>query len=363
MNILGVMSGNSCDGLDLCDVDIEIDSSYNLSYKIKNYSTIPFLEDEKKFIHSIRENEKYKIKENETKLTTIFINKIRMFSSLEHLDYISCHGQTVSHIDKVSSLQLFDAKLCYDSLGIPVIYNFRDNDIMNGGNGAPLMPFLDWLLFSDSSKDIVTLNVGGISNISHIPKSKLKDEVRGFDTGPGMCLVDMACRKLFNSSYDHDSKFSNQGLVDKKLLNELLDLPLVKKNPPKSMDINDFGEDIISQISISNSKLNNYDILRTLVEFTVESIHYNIYNFIKLDRRKFDLVISGGGTDHPLVRQGFIRRGYEVKSVSKFGIDSSAKEAFLMALLGASRAINLKSNIPTVTGACKYVTLGEIYAG
>ena len=363
MNILGVMSGNSCDGLDLCDVDIEIDSNYNLSYKIKQYSTIPFLEHEKKFIHTVRENEKYKIKENETKLTTIFIDKIRMFSSLEHLDYISCHGQTVSHIDKVSSLQLFDAKQCYDSLGIPVIYNFRDNDIKNGGNGAPLMPFLDWLLFSDSIKDVVTLNVGGISNISHIPKSKLKDEVQGFDTGPGMCLVDMACRRFFHSSYDNDSKFSNQGTVDKKILNKLLNLPLIKKDPPKSMDINDFGVDILNQILTSNSKLDNHDILRTLVEFTVESIHYNIYNFIKLDRCKFDLVVSGGGTDHPLVKQGLTKRGYRVKSVSKFGIDSSTKEAFLMALLGASKVLNLKSNIPTVTGASKYVTLGEIYAG
>ena len=363
MNILGVMSGNSCDGLDLCDVDVNIDSNYSLSYEIKKYSTIPFSENEKIFIHSIRENKKYKIKENETRLTTIFIDKIRMFSNLDHLDYISCHGQTVSHIDKISSVQLFDAKLCYDSFKIPVIFNFRENDIKSGGNGAPLMPFLDWLLFSHFSKDVVTLNVGGISNISHIPKSKSKDEVRGFDAGPGMCLADMACRQFFNSNYDVDSKFSSQGRVDRKFLNSLLDSPLVKKSPPKSMDINNFGEDIVNQMLVGNSELNKYDIIRTLVEFTVESIHYNIHNFIKLNRSDFDLIISGGGTDHPLVKQGLIDRGYKIKSVSDFEIDSSIKEALLMAVLGASRVIKLKSSMPSVTGASKDVILGEIYAG
>ncbi len=363
MNILGIMSGNSCDGLDLCDVDIDIDSGYNLSYKINKYSTIPFSEDEKLFIHSLREDEKYKIIENENKLTRIFIDKIRMFSTLGHLDYISCHGQTVSHIDRICSVQIFNAKLCYDTLKIPVVYNFRENDIKNGGNGAPLMPFLDWMLFSNSNKDIVTLNVGGISNISHIPKSKLKDDVRGFDTGPGMCLVDMVCRKLFDSRYDVDSKFSRKGSVNNRVLHGLLDSSLVKKKPPKSMDINDFGEDVVDQILTENPNLNKYDLLRTLVEFTVESIHYNISNFIKLNMSNFDLVVSGGGTDHPLVKEGLIKLGYKLKSVCDFEIDSSIKEALLIAVLGASRIIELKSSMPSVTGATKDVILGEIYAG
>ena len=245
---------------------------------------------------------------------------------------------------------------------IPVVCNFRENDIRNGGNGAPLMPFLDWLLFSDYSKDIVTLNIGGISNIAYIPKSKSKYEVRGFDTGPGMCLVDIACRLFFDSSYDPDAKFSKHGEVDSDILNKLLDSQLIKMIPPKSMDISDFGEDIINQISAMSPDLNHYDILRTLVEFTIESIDYNIYKFIKLNRFDFDLILSGGGTDHPLVKEGLLKRGYNITPISNFGIDSSIKEAFLIAVLGACRVLNLKSNMPPVTGAFNNVILGDIYA-
>ena len=169
--------------------------------------------------------------------------------------------------------------------------------------------------------------------------------------------------ELGNSKYDVDSKFSIKGSVNNRVLHSLLDSSLVKKKPPKSMDINDFGEDVVDQILTENPNLNKYDLLRTLVEFTVESIHYNISNFIKLNMSNFDLVVSGGGTDHPLVKEGLIKLGYKLKSVCDFEIDSSIKEALLIAVLGASRIIELKSSMPSVTGATKDVILGEIYAG
>ena len=210
MNILGIMSGTSCDGLDLCNVKIDINKEYSFNYEILNFSTIAFSNIEKKFIFSLRNDKNYKNKENEIKLTNIFINKIEKFSSnLNQIDYIACHGQTVLHIDKKISIQLFDAKYCFEKLDIPIIHNFRNNDIKYGGTGAPLMPFLDWLLFSNKFQDIVTLNIGGIANISHIPKSGKRDEVLGFDTGPGMCLVDLASKLFFDSDSDFNACFSN----------------------------------------------------------------------------------------------------------------------------------------------------------
>jgi len=363
MNILGIMSGTSCDGLDCCDVDININSDYQLKYKINKFSTLQYTDSEKFFLHSLRENKKYKNKKHETELTKIYLKKINEFSDLKKFSYIACHGQTVHHIDRVLSNQLFDYRFFFDECNIPVVYNFRENDIKNGGNGAPLMPFLDWLLFLDKKKNIVTLNIGGISNISYIPKNKQRDKVLGFDTGPGMCLVDMACRLFFNSRYDVDAIYSNKGKTNTNFLNQLLDLSCIKKAPPKSMDIMDFGDNIIDELIKSNPRANNYDIVRTFVEFSIESIDYNIRSFIKLNKNDFELVYSGGGGEHPLIKKGLIQRGYKVRSISSYGVDSSTKEALLIAILGACRVINLKNNMPSVTGASKNIVLGEIYSG
>ena len=173
MNILGIMSGTSCDGLDLCNVKIDLNKDYNFNYEILNFFTIPFSDIEKNFIFSLRNHENYTNKENEIELTNIFINKIKKFcSNLNQIDYIACHGQTVLHIDKKISIQLFDAKYCFEKLDIPIIYNFRNNDIKYGGTGAPLMPFLDWLLFSNKSEDIVTLNMTTGKYTAYDVKSK-----------------------------------------------------------------------------------------------------------------------------------------------------------------------------------------------
>ena len=198
MNILGLMSGNSCDGLDCCDVDINIDHNYQLKYKINKFSIEPYTSSEKSFLLSLRENEQYKIKKNKTILTEIYLNKINQFTKCEKFQYIACHGQTVHHIDKVISVQLLDYKLLYNTYNKPIIHNFRENDIKNGGNGAPLMPFLDWLLFLNTNENIVTLNIGRISNVTYIPKDRNRDKILGFDVGPGMNLVDKASKIFFN---------------------------------------------------------------------------------------------------------------------------------------------------------------------
>ena len=364
MNILGIMSGTSCDGLDLCNVKIDINKDYNFNYEILNFFTIPFSDIEKKFIFSLRNHDNYTNKENEIELTNIFINKIKKFcSNLNQIDYIACHGQTVLHIDKKISIQLFDAKYCFEKLDIPIIYNFRNNDIKYGGTGAPLMPFLDWLLFSNKSEDIVTLNIGGIANISHIPKSGKRDEVLGFDVGPGMCLVDLASKLLFDSDCDLNGRLSDNGKVIEDLLNDLLSIELIKSSPPKSMDIVDFDKNLFNKILNKFPKINERDLLRTLVQTTIESIDYNISKYLKLADKSFELIFSGGGTNHPIVKSSFLEKGYNVKMISDYGIDSSIKEALLIAALGACRINNLTSNMPKVTGASSKCFLGDIYAG
>ena len=198
MRVLGIMSGTSCDGLDCCDVEIDIDSNYNLQFHINTFNTIPFSELEKSFLLSSRDAENNKISKIETQVTEIFIEKIDKFINTTNFDIISCHGQTVKHISQVISIQLLDYRLLYKRFRKPIVYDFRSRDIFHSGTGAPLMPFLDWLLFSDINQEIITLNIGGISNVSYIPKNNMREKVLGFDTGPGMSLIDKATSKLFN---------------------------------------------------------------------------------------------------------------------------------------------------------------------
>ena len=130
---------------------------------------------------------------------------------MKEFQYIACHGQTVHHIDKVISVQLLDYKLLFNTYNKPIIHNFRENDIKNGGNGAPLMPFLDWLLFLNTNENIVTLNIGGISNVTYLPKDRNRDKILGFDVGPGMNLVDKASKIFFNEKCDMDGILSKNG--------------------------------------------------------------------------------------------------------------------------------------------------------
>ena len=361
MHILGIMSGTSCDGLDCCDVNIKIDSHYNLKFDINNFSTLPFSDSEKSFLLSVRDkvNQDLRI---ETQITDLFIKKIEKFTSSFNFDIIACHGHTVKHIDRVISVQLLDFKLLYKKFKIPITYNFRANDILHSGTGAPLMPFLDWLLFSNIDKEIITLNIGGISNITYLSKNKKREEVIGFDTGPGMSLVDKAVNKLFGNSYDIDGIFSKKGKINYNLLNHLMKHDFIIKIPPKSTDIEEFGSILLEQIISKSKSIDSYDIIRTLIQFTVDSINYNIIKFINLKDINYELVYSGGGTDNPVVLESLMKNNLNINSISKYGIDVSIKEALLIAVLGACRKLNLYANMPSVTGASSHCILGDIYS-
>ena len=361
MRILGLMSGTSCDGLDCIDVNLNLDKFYNFEFRINNFSTIKFTQEERLFLSSLRNIDYNSTNEDEARLTRIFINHINSFMNKYNnkYDIIACHGHTVKHIDKVISVQLISPEILYNIYKTPIVYNFRESDIYHGGNGAPLMPFLDYLLFGKSKSNVVTLNIGGISNITYIPTFRNKSNIIGFDTGPGMSLIDKASEIFFGEYIDRDSVYSRKGEINKILLNELMKIDYIYQAPPKSTDINEFGYTLINSIINKFSSISSFDIIRTLVQFTIDSIQLNIDKFIKTD--DFKLVYSGGGTEHPIISNWLNNMPCTTESISSYGIDSSIKESLLMASLGCSRVKEIPSNIPTVTGAKKCILLGDIY--
>ena len=361
MRILGLMSGTSCDGLDCIDVNLNLDKFYNFEFKINNFSTFEYTQEEKLFLSSLRDTNYNSTNEDEDRLSKIFINHINSFMNKynDRYDLIACHGHTVKHIDKVISIQLISPEMLYNIYKTPIVYNFRESDISHGGNGAPLMPFLDYLLFASSKANIVTLNIGGISNVTYIPNSGNKSKIIGFDTGPGMSLIDKASEIFFGESIDRDSVYSKKGKVNKILLNELMKIDYIFKVPPKSTDSNEFGYALINNIINKFSRISSFDIIRTLVQFTIDSIQFNINKYIKSN--DFKLVYSGGGTEHPIISTWLNNMTCITESISSYGIDSSIKESLLMASLGYSRVKKIPNNMPSVTGAKEYILLGDIY--
>ncbi len=356
------MSGTSMDGLDCCYVDISIVDDL-IKYNIIKYKTISFSGKIKKSISSIiGSDDEKKISNVNKELGVEFLHIVRDFIDEDHIELICMHGQTITHVDKIKTRQIGDPKYLFQYYNIPVIYDFRTQDILLGGNGAPLVPYLDWLLSKQNNETIFTINLGGIANITYIDKFSYRDKVIGFDTGPGMCLIDQYVQKYWNIDYDFDGKIARNGKINIDLLNELLKHPYLQKQFPKSTSREEFDLTYLQSIEKKHIKINNCDFLRTLVNFTAYSIYLNS-KLLQYNNEEIKIVISGGGAKNPLLVND-IKKMFGVNEIftsDYYGINIDIKEAFLMAVMGYSRYKNIYNNMPSVTGACEYSSYGKIY--
>ncbi len=350
------------DGLDCCYADINIDKNNNLKFEIIKYQTIPFSTIiNNNILQVIGSDDKDLIINCHNVLGICFLNIVKEFIGKNEIELISMHGQTISHIDKVKTLQIGNPMYLYEYFNVPVVYDFRTKDLLLGGNGAPLVPYLDWLLSKKYNKNILTLNLGGIANITYIPSDSNRNEVIGFDTGPGMCLIDQFVQLKWNIKFDINGKKAKKGRINQNLLNCLLKHPYITKPFPKSTSREEFDSNYIKEILTQYPKINKYDILRTLVFFTAKSIYINV-KFINRNEN-FILLISGGGANNNMLVADLANlfSKEKIHTSEFFNINIDAKEAFLMAVMGFSRFLNINNNMPSVTGARKYASYGKIY--
>jgi anhydro-N-acetylmuramic acid kinase len=280
-----------------------------------------------------------------------------------NLDLVGLHGQTVAHRDGRYTMQVGSPAQLAQRLGVPVVSNFREGDIAAGGNGAPLMPYLDWLLCRNRGPAL-TLNIGGIANLAAIPAVAARADVRGFDTGPGMCLIDEASRLLFDSQADLNARHSSSGTVNEHLLAELMSHPFINRQPPKSTGRDEFGSGMVAAL-VDRYPLPPEDFIRTLVRFTAGSIAENVRRFGNSPLDGGELIISGGGLRHPLVSSDLEAElpGLKVVTSEAVGVDPDFKEALLMAVLAVANLEGQPGNMPAVTGAGAEVILGQVTAG
>jgi len=363
ITILGMMSGTSMDGVDCIISKIKINDIYKLTFEIIEQKTIPIPNELRNKIELAVENPHLDYHSLCDEIGKFYSSSAMQLNNTKNLNIISIHGQTIFHEEKVKSIQIGNPYFLSKQFNIPVIHQFRIKDINAGGTGAPLMPFLDWLLLKNSNQLDFTLNIGGISNITVVSKNGSKNEVIGFDTGPGMALIDEYCNQIWGEPFDNNAKFSKNGKIIYELLDYLMSHPFIQMEFPKSTGRDIFGKNFILEIIKLFNQEKPENILRTFVAFTAKSISINlnkVRNFIKSEYRLF---ISGGGIHHPLLIKD-LKDYTQIKHIYHsdiLGIHPDYKEAFLMAVLGYTHFVNLTNNMPSVTGAKKNVVLGEKY--
>ncbi|BCD90553.1 anhydro-N-acetylmuramic acid kinase [Francisella halioticida] len=371
---IGIMSGTSLDGIDvaLCkirghglDTDIKL-----VSYKTYPYS-VNLFNDIKRSLDLSRSNAQLLCSLN-FKLGSEYANAVKdlvrnVDLSLKDIEFIANHGQTIYHQAMredgfiKSSLQLGDAATIAYECQTTVISNFRAGDIAAGGDGAPLVPYVDYILYRDKNKSRALHNIGGIANTTIIPKNASIEDVFAFDTGPGNMMINRAVEVLFDKNYDEDGNIAAEGKIIVDMLQELLEHPYLKSEPPKSTGRESFGIEYTDLIIDKYKENSAKDIVHTLTIFTAESISKAYDNFV-FDKHKLDQVIftGGGAYNKFLIKTISALLDTQVLTFEDIGQNSDAKEAIAFAVLGNETLNKNYNNIPTATGANNKVILGQV---
>lgn len=368
---IGLMSGSSCDGIDAALVRIKGDAP-DIRIKLVEFRTLPYSESMKRrLLNSRVESRELACLHHE--LGQLFADAALSLNALatqqgHTVDFVASHGHTVAHIPPGAShlgfgtLQIGEAAIIAHRLGIPVISDFRPRDMAAGGQGAPLVPYADWLLFHRDDESVGCLNIGGIANLTIVPPD-LKD-VFAFDTGPGNMPIDGAVRLLTKGRHHYDAKGAGaaKGKVDDALLEQLLSHPYYEKKPPKSTGREEFDAEVYLPKDIVNTeRYKPEDVMATVTRAVALSIARAYERFVKPEHTLARLIVSGGGT-HNRTLMRFLREelaGLDILTSDQVGLPSDAREAIAFAILGNETLGLRPGNVPNATGASQAVVLGK----
>lgn len=372
---VGLMSGTSLDGIDAALVEIQ---GYGKSTNINliGFETLSIPDEIKKEIKKAcleSESSVDLICSLNFKMGYLFADAVKNVCEInrfpiEKLDYIASHGQTIYHIPKnsgkfnKSTLQIGEPAVIAYETNVKVVSNFRVMDMAAGGEGAPLVPYSEYILYGSNGENIALQNIGGIGNVTFIPGNGNEKEIFAFDTGPGNMIIDEVCQRLFNKSYDDSGKIASIGKVNHRMLEDLMSNDYIYKTPPKTTGREVFGEEYTKKILEKYNFLEKEDFLATVTMFTAKTIAENYKRFI-LTKYSLDKIVIGGGGAHNKTLLKFISdelNGIKVFTQDEIGFSSDAKEAVAFVILGNETLHGLASNVISATGAKKRVILGNI---
>jgi anhydro-N-acetylmuramic acid kinase len=352
MRVAGVMSGTSLDGIDVAIVEIagrhiETIGFQSTPYSAQTRAAILAVSDAATHTAAISRLN-YQLGELYARA---IVRAVRRFGPVK---LIGCHGQTIYHEGASNTLQIGEAAVIAERTGLPVVSNFRARDIAAGGQGAPLVPYVDYLLFRHRTHTRIALNIGGIANITVIPAGARPEDVVAFDTGPGNMVIDALAGEL-GQRFDRGGKIAQSGRANRTLLAELLADAYYRREPPKSAGREQYGAAFTDRLKKTGLPVE--DLVATATVLTAATIAHAARPF-----GATDLIVSGGGVRNPRILaylSAFLPE-MAISSTTDHGVDADAKEAIAFAVLAYARWRGKPANLPSATGARHPVILGDI---
>ena len=368
--IIGGMSGTSSDGVTVALVKVK--GTY-LGKKIEfiDYIENPYPKELRDDIFSLYPGGNFEIKKLAIiryKVMGVYVNAIEELlyknrMKKNKISIISFQGPILYYKPPLC-IELSEPAILSDAFGIPVISHLRAQDIAAGGRGAPLSPYVDYLLFHDSKKGYIIQNIGGIANLTAIFPDTPMEKIISFDTGPGNMIIDYIAKELFKIPYDKDGEIASKGTVNKELLSWLMSHPYITQSPPKTTGRETFGTIFAERVlnKANQLGLSPYDTIRTVTAFTVESIVQNYEKFVFPYGKIDEVILGGGGTFNKTLVDMLKKRIYPIKvsTHKEYGIPPQAREALTWAALGDETMCKTPSNLPHITGAKKRILQGSI---
>lgn len=416
--IIGLMSGTSMDGIDACLTEISGSGRYTKvqifafdTYSYDEYTRTALLEACDPDISRVD-----KICQLNFHLGKLFANAAKEIAKkagipLTSIDLIGSHGQTIYHSSGIrfqpggrqqhpgvpskttpksnsltngkrncknqliresiwnsgSTLQIGEPSVIAQETGITTVADFRKRDIAAGGQGAPLVPYVDFILFGNTGKGRAIQNIGGIANVTFLPEKCDIDSVIAFDTGPGNLMIDRVTEIITGGTchFDEEGLLASKGRVVEYMLHDLLNHPFFSIPPPKTAGREDFGKHFTDQVykSATDNGISDIDLLSTVTAFTAYTIVHSYRKWIMPKHSISEVIISGGGSyNRTLLKflDKYLDHSINICTTDVYGIPSRAKEAMAFAVLANETISGNPNNLPAATGARKNVVMGKI---
>jgi anhydro-N-acetylmuramic acid kinase len=375
--IIGLMSGTSADGITTALAEVA-GTGKTTKIRLQAYRTYPYPEKVRDLLFKLfapGASTTKDVCEMNFVVGECFADAVLRFIgdsdfSDSDVDAVGSHGQTVWHqpiaepvagIPAASTLQIGEPAIISSRTGFPVVADFRKADMAVGGQGAPLTPYLDYVLHRNPSRNVALQNIGGIANLTYIPASASLEQVVAFDTGPGNMIIDAVARHYTRMSHDVDGGLARSGKVHAGLLAKLMRHSYYRRCPPKTTGREDFGEHYASEVIRRGESmgLGPEDVAATVTALTIETIA-DAYESM-LPGPVDEVYVSGGGSRNPAIMEGLrTKLRTPVSDYSVLGFPGEAKEALLVALLANEHIMGTPCNLPSATGARRRVVLGSL---
>ena len=377
MIVAGIMSGTSADGIDVALVDVR-GSGFKTRFELVAHRAFAFPVKVRQFIlatmnagsASVADLSRFNVLLGELYADCLAAT---MRSSRTAIHLVGCHGQTLYHQAQpqaflgkkiTTTWQTGEASRIAARLGVPVVSDFRPADMSAGGQGAPLVPFLDYLLYRHRLRGRIAQNLGGIANFTIIPPGASPGEVRAFDTGPGNMVIDALMKSLYRRRFDHEGSVAAAGKILPGAVRRALANPFFARKPPKSAGREQFGHEFVEQFMKICGNVPKADIIASATALTVASIAQALAKNVPRINQYDQYIVAGGGTKNLTLMRWLSREaqglGLKVRASEDFGLPAEAKEAVAFAILAYETWHRRPGNIPSATGARRPAILGKI---